>query len=176
MKNTTIIFALLISSFAFGQKKKPSKPIGPPPVIQHAPEEKVPEIVRTETETEKCFVYNTEYQKDSRIFVTENLFEYGWAGSNARLIITKYDYDFVKKKETEKEGYVYAQTKTSQFIEGDFKIENKILTFSPNKKDKFEKRTFKLFYKSNSKNVDYLEDQDKNKFAVGACLQPSVSL
>lgn len=176
MKKNILIFALLASSFAIGQKKKTStKPIVPPPVIQRVPEEKAPELVRTPSETEKCYVYKTETQKDSRVFVTENLFEYGWAHTNARLVITKYDYDFVKKKQAEKNGYVYAQSQTRKFIEGDFTIDNKILTFTPDKKED-EKRIFKLLYKPNSKSVDHLEDKDKNKYIIGDCLQPTVSL
>lgn len=165
MRNIIVIIALLSSTATFGQiKKKASLP--PPPKPAKVSEQK----------SEKCFLYTTEEQKDTLVYVTENLLEYGWAGSNARIIITTFDYDPLKKKTVEKKGYVYAQSKSMEFINGSYKIEKDILIFSPEKPDKFAQRRFKIYYKAKTKNEAYLEDEAKHLFKPGKCLEPMVSM
>lgn len=165
MKNILVLIGLLSSSYTFAQVRKPT-PIPPPPKPAKVSEQK----------SEKCFLYTTEERKDALVYVTENLLEYGWAGSNARMIITTFNYDPLKKEKVEKEGYVYAQSKSMQFINGSYKIEKDILSFSPEKPDKFKQRRFKIYYKAKTKNEAYLEDEAKHPFKPGKCLEPMVSM
>lgn len=175
MKNTLIMLSVFIAGFAMGQKKKSTKT--PPPFIspkivvlkKHTLEIKDPE-------SEKCFTYKTEIQKDGLTYSTENLLEYGWAADNARMVIITYNYDPVKKAEVEKSGYIYSVPQSMQFIDGDFVIEKDNLIFTPSKSNKFEKRFFKLIYKSKTKKIDHLEDEKKSFFKASDCLQPSVMM
>ena len=163
----------MLSGMAFGQQNKTKKapPITPPKLIS-PPEVKIPEYP-SEDDSKKCFVYTTEEQKDSRVYVTESLLEYGWASTNARIIITTYDYDPAKKQENE-DAYIFS--KSLEFIEGDFKIENGKLGFMPEKSDKYQKQIFRLINKSKSKTIEYLEDEKKHQYKEGECLQPTISI
>ena len=174
MRNTLTIITLTIFSLSFGQKKKSNKvppPIMPPKIIP-VPQEKTPDYPGAER-SKKCFVYIATSEKDSRVYVTENLFEYGWSSTNARMITTTYDYDAAKKKENES-AYIYS--KISQYVDGDFtEAKNKVM-FSPSKSEKYPKKTFNVFYKSKSKTIDHLEDENQNKYKKGECPEPTVSI
>jgi len=175
MKKLIMITALFMCFVGSAQKKKSSKIIPPPPVKEVLEPPKMQELI-IEDDRKNCFVYKNEEQKDSLIYVTETLLEYGWASDLARIIITTYDYDPVKKKEAEEAGYTLVQAETMQFIEGIFKIENSILTFTHDKLDRFKTQLFKINYKPKTKKVDFLTDENNNKLQTGECLQPMVSI
>ncbi len=175
-----IILALMIMAniLCFGQKKKSGKTNHPFPKIENPT--RPPEAKRIEdldlVSSERCFVYNTEEMKDSLLFVNENLLEYGWAGDNARMVITSYSYDPIKKEAAAKSGYVLLEERKMQFVNGSYKIQNDMLVFTPEKKEKFKTRKFRLLYKSRTKEIDYLIDEGNNKFVPGDCLEPMVSM
>jgi len=178
MKNLFIITILLICIFALGQKKKSTK-MAPPPVV--APKINPPATKKAPDFTywnnaAKCYIYRTEEKKDSLVYVTENLLEYGWVASNARMIITTYSFDPIKKQQVEKDGYIYGQSKTMQYIDGEFALEKGNLTFTPNKKDKFDVRHFKLVYKPKTQKVNYIKDENDRPYKIGDCPVPTVSL
>jgi len=107
MKNTLIILSILITGFAMGPKKKPTKvpsPFVSPKIV--VIKKKALEV--KESPITKCFSYKTEVQKDSLLYVTQSLLEYGWAGDNARMVIITYNYDPVKKAEAKKKGDIYS--------------------------------------------------------------------
>lgn len=54
----------------------------------------------------------------------------------------------LKKLKPPKKGDIYSVPESMQFIEGDFVIENDHFIFTPSKLNKFEKRNFKLIYKT----------------------------
>jgi len=169
---------LIISThlFVFGQQKKSKKNTIPPPIKKK--EYSIPEAIRIEDivreQTEKCFVYKIEEKKDSLLYVSNSLLEYGWAGDNARMVITSYHYDPVKKKEAEQKGYVLLEEKDMQFINGSYKAEKNLLIFTPDKLERFEKRIFRLVYRQKTKEIDYLEDEKSNKYVPGDCPEPIV--
>lgn len=175
MKKIIMITALLMCITASAQKKKPRKIIPPPPVREIPPPPKIEELP-FEDDDKKCFVYKAEEQKDSLVYVTETFLEYGWNNDMARMIITTYDFDPVKKKKAEEEGYILAQTETMQFIDGLFKIEKDIFTFTPTKTDRFKAQSFKITYKPKTKQVAFLTDENNKKLQTGECLQPMVSI
>lgn len=175
MKKIFLFTALLLCITASAQKKKPQKIVPPPPVRKIPLPPKI-EKISFEEDDKKCFVYKNEELKDSLMYVTETLLEYGWNMDRARMIITTYDYDPVKKKEAEEAGYTLIQAETMQLIEGVFKIEKDIFTFIPTKKDRFETQSFKITYQSKTKKVDLLTDENNNKLQTGECLQPMVSM
>lgn len=162
---------ILLSGVSNGQQKK-SKKVPPPIVLKPIEKESVPEYPGT-NDSKKCFVYKTEETKGAMIYVKENLLEYGWAGTNARMIVTTYQYDPAIKQKNEN-SYIYS--KSLKFIEGDFKIENGKLNFTPDKTDLYQKQTFKLINKSKSKIIDHIEDEDQHQYKKGECLQPTVSI
>ena len=178
MKKAFIIFGIIACSFAFGQKNKSSKPrrIAPPPVREAAPPpvEKLSPI--PEREEEKCFVNKQEEQKEDLIYVKETLLEYGWASTNARMVITTYNYDPIKKEEAEKNGDRLLYSQSLQFIEGDFKIEKGNLIFTPTKADKFKKKIFKFYYQPKTQKILHLEDENKQLLKTGKCLEPTISI
>ena len=163
----------MLSGLAFGQQKKTKKaPLIKAPKILPPPEPK--EL--SEGDSKKCFVYKSEEQKDSIVYVTENLLEYGWAGSNARLIITTYNYDLAKKKQLEKDGEILTQSQSLHFIDGKYRIEKNIFNFTPDKSENYEDRIFKLIYKPKTQNVESLKDEKDHPYTKGECLQPMISL
>lgn len=117
-----------------------------------------------------------EEKKDSLVYVTETLLEYGWNSDLARIIITSYDYDPIKKKEAKEAGYDLVQTETMQFIDGVFKIEKRTFTFTPDKLDRFKAQLFKITYKPKAKEIEFLIDENNNKLQPGECLQPMVMM
>ena len=167
MKKLIMITALLMCFVGSAQKKKPKKEVPPPPEIEELP---------FDDDDKKCFVFRAEEQKDSLTYVTETLLEYGWNNDLARMIITTYDFDPVKKKEAEEDGYTLVQSETMQFINGTFKIEKDVFTFTPEKSEKFKTQLFKITYKSKTKKVDFLTDENNNKLQTGECLQPMVKM
>jgi len=175
MKKIFMLTALLLCITASAQKKKQQKIVLPPPVREIPPPPKI-EKLSFEDDDKKCFVYKNEEQKDSLVYVTETLLEYGWNNDLARMIITTYDYDPVKKKEAEEAGYDLVQSETLQFIEGSFKIDKDVFTFNPTKKDHFATQLFKITYKPKTKKVDFLTDKKNNKLQPGECLQPMVMM
>ena len=175
MKKIFLFTALLLFITASAQKKKPQKIVPPPPIREIPPPPKI-EKLSFEEDDKKCFVYKNEELKDSLMYVTETLLEYGWHSDLARMIITTYNYDPIKKEQTEKAGYLWGQAKTMQFIEGIFKIEKDVFTFIPTKKDRFETQSFKITYQSKTKKIDFLTDENNNKLQTGECLQPMVSM
>lgn len=170
-----MITALLMCFVGSAQKKKPRKIVPPPPVREVPPPPKIEELP-FEDDHKKCFVFKAEEQKDSLVYVTETLLEYGWNNDLARMIITTYDFDPVKKKEAEEDGYILVQSETMQFINGTYKIEKDVLTFTPEKPEKFKTRLFKITYKSKTKKINFLTDENNNKLQTGECLQPMVSM
>lgn len=175
MKKLLMITALLMCFVGSAQKKKPKKIVPPPPVREVPPPPKIEELP-FEDDDKKCFVFKAEEQKDSLTYVTETLLEYGWNNDLARMIITTYDFDPIKKKEAEADGYILVQSESMQFINGTFKIEKDVFTFIPTKKDQFETRFFKITYKSKTKKVDFLTDENNNKLQTGECLEPMVKM
>lgn len=166
----------MLSGLAFGQQKKTKK--APPLIKKNLPEPPKAKDYDTliSEDSKKCFVYKAEEKKDSLVYVTENLLEYGWAGSNARLIITTYNYDPEKKKQTEKDGETLTQSQNLHFIDGRYKIEKNIFNFTPDKSENYESRTFKLIYKPKTQNVESLTDENNHPYKKGECLQPMISL
>ena len=175
MKKLIMITALLMCFVGSAQKKKPKKIVPPQPVKEVPPPPKIEELP-FEDDDKKCFVYKNEEQKDSLTYVTETLLEYGWNNDLARMIITTYDFDPVKKKEAEEDGYTLVQSETMQFINGTFKIEKDVFTFTPEKSEKFKTQLFKITYKSKTKKVDFLTDENNNKLQTGECLEPMVKM
>lgn len=53
------------------------------------------------SETENCFLFRQKEAKDSLVYVTENLLEYGRSENIARIIIVTSSYDPIKKQEAE---------------------------------------------------------------------------
>lgn len=175
MKNVFMIAALLLCFVGSAQKKKSRKIVPPPPVREIPPPTKIEEIY-VEDDSKKCFVYKAEEQKDSIVYVTETLLEYGWASDLARMIVTTYDYDPVKKKEVEEAGYAWGQTKNLQFIDGVFKIEKDVFTFTPDKLDRFKTKLFKITYKPKTNKIAFLTDEDNNNLQTGDCIEPMVKM
>jgi len=168
---------VLTNSLVSGQQKKSKRKTFPPPIKREAPvvmAEPIAEIVPLQPKN--CFVFNFEEKKDSLLYVSKSLLEYGWAGDNARMVITSYNYDPVKKKEVEKDGKMLLfHEEKMQFINGSYKFEQDLLIFTPEKTDRFEKRTFRLIYKTKTKKVDYLQDEKNNKYVSGGCQEAMVS-
>ena len=170
MKNLFFIITLLLGSFFFAQKKTTTKPIVKPARLEPPP------TSRPEMAVDKCYIYSTEEKKDNLVQKTETLMEYGGSSIRARIIITKTNYDPAEKMKADKEGYIYAQPSTKQFIEGKYTLENNTLHFAPDKSDKYEKRIFKLVNKPKSKTLDYMKDENNNILNEGSCAEPMVSL
>lgn len=170
MKNLFIIITLLLGSFTFAQKKTTTKPI-----VKPAPLES-PKVNYPKEAVDKCYIYTAEEKKDNLVQKTETLMEYGGSSIRARIIVTKTNYDPAEKIKADKEGYIYTQPSTIQFIEGKYNLENNTLHFTPDKADKFEKRTFKLVNKPKSKTLDYMKDENNNILKEGSCKEPVISL
>ncbi|MCD9855884.1 hypothetical protein LUD75_14255 [Epilithonimonas sp. JDS] len=176
MKNVFIIFLLMLSCLAFGQKKKTKKPaITKSPTLLPPPRVDRSENLSSE-DSKKCFVYKTEEQKDSSVYVTENLLEYNLSGSNARFIITTYNYDASKKSQTEKDSQIYAQSQRLRYIDGTYTIQKNTLNFIPDKAENYQNRTFKLIYKPNTQKVQSLKDEANLQYKKGECSEPMISL
>lgn len=174
MKNLLFMILLVCATGAFAQKKKRSIP--PPPVIMEAPPKIQKPYVDEEEDETKCFVYTHKEEKDRIVFVTENLLEYGWNNAMARMIITTYDYDPVAQKEAEKEGYIIAQSKQLQFIDGHFKITNDTFTFTPTNTNEFKTEIFKISFEGKTKKIKQLKNSDNQLFEKGTCLEPTISM
>lgn len=176
MKNLILICIIMLSASAFGQQKKTKKPppitrteILPPPETKKIDEQNI-------DKTKKCFVYKMEEQKDSVVYVTENLLEYGWAADNARLVITTYNYVPAKKDMNKKEGNIYAQSQRLRYIEGTYTIQKGILGFIPDKAQNYQNRTFKIDYKPKTQKVQSLQDESNHRYTKGGCPEPTISL
>lgn len=170
MKNLFFLFAVFMSYNTVQAQKKTNKII-PPKIAQ-------PEIrMISKDETKKCFVYNTnEPKNNSMILETKKILEYDESDNNARIIINSKEYDPIKDQQAKKEGDRVVWQETARLINGTSKIENNILTFTPEKLDNNEVRTFKLVYKIKTKKLDYLKDELNNKYVVGTCSEPLVSM
>ena len=181
MKNVIFIITMLSCGVVFGQQKKSNKTPFKVPEIKQEPKEEPPPpppapSSSTISETENCFLFRQEESKDSLVYVTENLLEYGWNGDNARMLISSSNYDPVKKQEAEKQGMRLMQTETVQYIDGTFKIVKGILTFEPMKTEISERRTFKLIFKPKTRKIDYLRDENGNKYNKGKCPENTISV
>lgn len=172
MKYVFMLISLIICSGTFAQKKKTTKTIPPPPVRKEFSPPKIQSLIKEDDEDTKCFVYIVKEEKEGRVFVTENLLEYGWNNDLARIVITTYDYDPVAVKKAEEEGYLLGQTQRLQFIEGTFNIKDHTYTFIPTKLDKFKTETFKISFEGKSKKVKHLTNNKNEVFEKGACLEP----
>lgn len=170
MKNLFFLFAVFISHNTVQAQKKTNKII-PPKITQQ-------EIrMVSKDETKKCFVYSTKEPKnDSMLLETKRTLEYDESDNNARIVINSKEYDPIKDQQAKKEGNRLVWQETAELINGTYKIENSILTFTPEKLNNNEVRTFKLVYKQKTKNLDYLKDKVNNKYAVGNCSKPIVSM
>lgn len=140
-----------------------------------------PKITRTEinmAETKKCFVNITkEQENDSMLLETKSILEYDESyNNNARIVISSKKYDPVKDQQAKKEGNYIVWLETLQYIDGSYKIEKGIFKFTPKKLDNYGIRTFKLVYKPKTKKLDYLKDNENNKYVVGDCPEPIVSV
>lgn len=176
MKNLFVIILVILSGSVSGQQKKTKKaPQITPPKILPPPEVKEPKYLGADN-SKKCFIYKSQEQKDSLIYITENLLEYGWAGSNARFVITTYNYDVAKKSQMEKDGQIYAQSQRLRYIDGKYTIQKNNLTFTPDKAENYENRTFKIVYKPKTQKVDYLKDEGSHQYKKGKCDEPVISL
>ena len=175
MKNLIILTALSVGSLVFGQKKKSAKA---PPIKEptYYPVPEVKEYNYEEHNSEKCFIYKTEETKNSVVYVTENLLQYGGATDNARMVITTYNYDSSKKQQTEKDGRIYSQSESLKYINGKSNLEKGNLNFTPDKKDKFQTRHFKVVYKPKTQKVDFLKDENNHPYKEGKCPEPTISL
>jgi len=176
MKKLIMITALLMCFVGSAQKKKPKKIVPPPPVKEVPPPPKIEELPFEEDDEKKCFFFKSEEQKDSLTYVTETLLEYGWNNDLARMIITTYNYDSVKKNQADENGEILALTQNLQFINGTYKTENDVFTFTPEKSEKFKTQLFKITYKSKTKKVDFLTDENNNTLKTGGCLEPMVKM
>lgn len=174
MKQLIMITAFLMCFVGSAQQKKPKKIVPPPPVkeVLEPPKIEAPK----KDDSKKCFSFTMEEKRDSLVYVTETLLEYGWNSDLARIIITSYDYDPIKKKEAKEAGYDLVQAETMQFIDGVYKIENGTFTFTPDKLDRFITQLFKITYKPKAKEIEFLIDEDSNKLQPGECLQPMVMM
>ena len=170
IKRTAILVKTHVQQSFFAQKKTTTKPIVKPARLEPPP------TSRPEMAVDKCYIYSTEEKKDNLVQKTETLMEYGGSSIRARIIITKTNYDPAEKMKADKEGYIYAQPSTKQFIEGKYTLENNTLHFAPDKSDKYEKRIFKLVNKPKSKTLDYMKDENNNILKEGSCTEPMVSL
>ncbi|MDR2238784.1 MAG: hypothetical protein LBE92_21935 [Chryseobacterium sp.] len=115
-------------------------------------------------------------KNDSMLLETKRTLEYDESGNNARIIISSKEYDPIKDQQAKKEGNRLVWQETAELINGRYKIENSILTFTPEKLNNNEVRTFKLVYKLKTKNLDYLKDEMNNKYGVGNCSKPIVGM
>ncbi len=167
IKNLIFIIIILNCIVSFGQKKKSNKMLVPPKIL------KIEEKPILEG---KCLIYKFEIPKDSLIFESTNLLEYGWSGENARIVIKTVQYDPIKEKKAKEEGYDMIWKRTLQYINGRYKIEKNILTFIPEKLDTHKIQTFKLIYKTKSKDLDYLIDENDKKYIIGNCLEPTIEM
>lgn len=176
MKNLFVVTLVMLSVSAFGQQKKTRKapPITPPKLLPPPEPKKLEEL--SEGDYKKCFIYKSEEQKDSSVYVTENLLEYGWAGSNARFVITTYNYDAAKKSQAEKEGQIYTQSQRLRYIDGTYTIQKNILNFIPDKVENYQNRTFKIIYKPKTQKVQSLKDESNKQYKTGGCPEPIISL
>ncbi|MBV6878539.1 hypothetical protein NG800_001490 [Epilithonimonas ginsengisoli] len=175
MKTVFVIILIMMSGLTFGQQKKTKKapPITPPTLL---PPPEVKKLEDYSKDEKKCFIYKSEEQKDSIVYVTENLLEYGWAGSNARFVITTYNYDAAQKSQTEKDGQIYAQSQRLRYIDGKYTIQKNILNFTPDKAENYQNRTFKIIYKPKSQKVESLKDESSHQYKKGGCTEPTISL
>ncbi|NGF56090.1 hypothetical protein G5B00_06130 [Parapedobacter sp. SGR-10] len=174
MKQLLLLLSTLVASTAFAQVK-PGK-IPPPP--QRIKLEETPQPHKSEPvdNTKKCFGYNTETTKGDTTFVKESLLEFGGNGKLGRIVITTYDYNTEEKKKAKENGRIFAPSQQLQFIEGKYKIEGKMLIFTPDKTDKFPVRKFTLQINPNSNTVEKVLDNDKNEWTTANCFEPIISL
>ncbi|MNK85772.1 hypothetical protein D3C87_1056620 [compost metagenome] len=175
MRNLLLVLAVASSGLGYGQKKKPAKILPPPPIVMPKKAEP-PQSLAIQDDAKKCFVYVSEITKDSMVNVTENLLEYFPSGSNARMIITTYQYNPEVKKQLSGSGEMLAQTQQLQFIEGKYTIEKGTLTMTPDKKDRFDTRRFKLVNKPKTQTVINLKDEQNHLYKKGNCMEPMISL
>lgn len=166
-----MFIALMTSFSAFAQKKVPKLP---PPVKEAPPSTPVKKVEMYKEPEESCFVYSIKEEKEGKIFVIEKLLEYGWNNALARMVITTYNYDPVAQKKAKEVGDVLAYPKQLQFINGAFKIDKNIYTFTPDKLDKFQAETFKILFVGKTKNIKNLTDSKNEVFEKSSCLEPIV--
>lgn len=176
MKKLILCLAILTcSTMAFAQQKKTTKTrttprkVEQPPVIIPPPSDEL-------TVTNYCFVYLHEEKKGDMVHADNTILEYGWAGQNARMVIESKEYDPIKEKEAKEKGEHLVWEETVQYINGKFKITNDVLTFMPDKPERYKTRVFKVIYKGKSKEPDYLIDEHKNKYLPGDCPTPIISV
>lgn len=170
MKNIFLVTTLLLSSFTMAQKKTTTKKI-----VRTAPLEP-PVAKRLEEAKDKCYVYATQEKKDNKVYKKESLLEYGGSSIRARIIITTSEYDDGKKTEAEDTDRISGQSSQMQIIHGTFTLDKNTVHFTPDKIDKYEKRTFQLVNKPKSKTLDYVKDENNNIWKEGSCMEPMISL
>lgn len=157
---------------ALAQKKTNKTILPTPPEIK---EQKI-RMISTD-ETKKCFVYiANEPKSNSMLLQTKSTLEYYESGDYARLIINSKEYNPIKDQKAKKEGNRTVWQETEKLINGTYKIKNNILTFTPEKSDNNKVRTFNLVYKLKTKKLDYLKDELNNKYVIGTCSEPIVSM
>jgi hypothetical protein len=136
----------------------------------------VQQLTKDDVSQNKCFVYISKVPKDSLVYETKNTFEYGWAADNARLVIETKEYDPIKEKQAKEKGYSLVWRETAQYINGSFKIQKGILIFTPDKLENYNIRKFQLINKSKTQKLDYLKDENNNRYVSGDCAKTLVSV
>lgn len=178
MKNLIFIITILCCGATFGQQKKSKKARFEVPKVKRDKPVEIPPppAPNTISENENCFLFRQEEPKDSLVYVTENLLEYGRYGDNARIFVYNSNYDPVKKEEAEKQGMMLVQSETVQLIDGTFKIVKDELIFTSKESKEFKNQVFRLFFKTKTQKVDYLKDEKGNKYGRGKCHVATVSI
>ena len=170
MKNIFLVTTLLLGSFTMAQKKTSKKKIVPPEILEP------PVAEPLEERKDKCYIYPTQEKKDNMVYTKSSMLEYGGSYVRARMIITTSEYDASKKKEVEDSGRIFGHPSQIQIIQGTFTLDKNTVHFTPDKTDKYEKRTFQLVNKPKSTTPDYVKDEKNNIWKEGPCLEPMISL
>lgn len=150
----------------FAQKHNSNKQLNP----------KTSSTIKRGSQTKKCFLHATEVIKDSVVYVTQNLLEYGYEDNKARILITTYDYDLVKEKLAKLNGSSLTKLETIQFVDGTYKIEKNLLTFKPDDAINFKTTQFKISFKPKSSTIQFLTNKTGEKYVKGECYVDSPSL
>lgn len=168
------MLCIALCSGTYGQKRTDMS-LPPPPVRVEPPLSKRAPVLILEKE-EQCFVYKAEQHKDSLVYVAETLLQYGWNADMARMVLTTYTYDPVKKAKAEEAGYDLLSEKHIRFIDGRFKLEKDHLIFIPDKPDKFKPCTFRVIYQVKTDQIKHLIDENDRTLNKGDCPVPIVSM
>lgn len=122
-----------------------------------------------------CFIFSLKEQKnDTMVLETEKMLEFNRSGKHVKLIIRSVEYDPIKEKAANDEGYNLVWKRYIQYINATYKIDKKYLIFTPDEVDSYNPQTFKLFYKNNK--VDYMQDENNNRYININCPDTNVRI